>query len=337
MIREPGWRRIGGDPRSVGRALGLAGRDAVQALIVPHPLWRKVTGPAHRDAVARMAVSTAQRFPDILAEIEGLAEGLALPFEQVFAWNCRGDLLASAPEGCTTVMIPGPAPVVAHTEDGFPFLRGRCFLAEVAPDRGPGFTAFCYPGSIPGHTFGWSTAGLVQTVNNLRLTGVVPDVPRMVLGRAVLAASGRTAALDILASGVGSGGFHFCLGQVGEPRLLSAEFGAGALSVREVTVPAAHANHALHHPAAETGAQVVTRSSADRQAGATALLVAGAAPDEVLHDGGGAGRLPIWRDDPADPDEENTLALARIRLRLDGIDWDVSDARHPAPRQSGRT
>lgn len=337
MERHLGWRRIGGDPRTIGRALGQAGRAAVQAHLLAHPLWQAVTGPAHRDAVARMAVSTAQRFPDILIEIEGLAEGLGLPFDQVFAWMCRGDLLAAAPEGCTTVMIPGAEPVIAHTEDGFPVLRGHCFMAEAEPDWGPAFTAFCYPGSLPGHTFGWSSAGLVQTVNNLRLTGIRPDIPRMVLGRAVLAAPGRAAALDILASGAGSGGFHFCLGQVGEPALLSVEFGGGTVSVREVTAPSAHANHALHHPAAETGAQIVTRSSADRQARAAALLTAGAAPGEVLHDPGGAGRLPIWREAADDPDEENTLALARFRLRSGGIDWDIADARHSAPRHAGRT
>lgn len=334
--RALAWRRIGGDPRAVGRALGQAGRAAVAAHLLPHPVWQAVTGPAHRDRVARMAVATAQRFPDILIEIEGLAEGLGLPFEAVFAWNCRGDLLAAAPDGCTTVMIPGPEPLLAHTEDGFPVLRGHCFMAEVEPDWGPGFTAFCYPGSIPGHTFGWSAAGLVQTVNNIRLTGVAPEIPRMVLGRAVLAAPGRTAALDILASGAQSGGFHFCLGQVGEPTLLSVEFGAGAVSVREVATPAAHANHALHHPAADSGAQIVTRSSADRQARATALLVAGTAPGEILHDPGGAGRLPVWRADPDDPDEENTLAMARFRLRAGGIDWEVTDARHSAPRFAGR-
>lgn len=334
---ELGRIRAAGAPRALGRALGEAGRQAVHDLLLRHPLWREVTDPVHAPLVAEMAVGVARRFPDILAEIEGLAEGLGLPFDAVFAWNCRGDILAALPEGCTTVMIPGPTPVLAHNEDGLPFLAGHCFLADCAPDWGPGFTAFCYPGSIPGHTFGWSEAGLVQTVNNLRLTGVAPDVPRMVLGRAVLAAPGLEAALDILASGANSGGFHFCLGAVGQPALLSVEFGGGALSVREVTAPSAHANHALHHPAAASGAQRVTRSSADRQARATALVAAGAGAVEILHDDGSPGHLPIWRGAPDDPDEENTLATVRFRLDAAGIDWQVRDRRHSAPRYAGRT
>ncbi|MCR9149621.1 MAG: C45 family peptidase [Rhodobacteraceae bacterium] len=333
---ELGWRRVAGDPRGLGRALGAAGRQAVADHLLPHPLWQQVTGPAHRPAVRRMAATVARRFPDILAEIEGLAEGLDLPFETVFAWTCRGDLLADTPEGCTTVMLPGPEPVLAHTEDGIPGLAGHCFIAEVRPDWGPGFHSFCYPGSIPGHTFGWSAAGLVMTVNNLRLTGLSPEVPRMVLTRAMLTAPDIDAALAILRAGAGSGGFHVTLGQCGDPRLVSVEFGGGAVSVREVTVPSAHANHALHHPAAAAEAQIVTRSSDDRQARAAALLVAGTGPVDILRDHGGAGRLPIWRDAPDDPDDENTMALARFRIGAAAIDWDIRDHRHSPPRYAGR-
>jgi len=331
-----GWRRVAGNPRAIGQELGMAGREAVTRHLLSHPLWREVTDAAHRSAVRRMAANVASRFPDILAEIEGLAEGLGLPFEPVFAWNCRGDLLATAPEGCTTILLPGEAPVIAHNEDGLPFFRGHCFMAEVAPDWGPGFVSFCYPGSIPGHTFGWSAAGLVQAVNNLRLTGVAPDIPRMVLGRAVLASQGLEEALGILNSGANSGGFHFALAQAGAGPIRSVEFGGGAVSVREVTAPTAHANHALHHPAAESGAQVITRSSSDRQLRAEALLVAGTGPVDILHDGGGAGHLPIYRDAPDDPDEENTLALGRMRLRGGEIEWQVYDRRHSHPRYEGR-
>jgi len=42
-----------------------------------------------------MAAQTAKTFPRIMAELDGMAEGLDLPFDEIFAWNCRGDLLAS--------------------------------------------------------------------------------------------------------------------------------------------------------------------------------------------------------------------------------------------------
>ncbi|CAM3149347.1 Acyl-coenzyme A:6-aminopenicillanic acid acyl-transferase [Paracoccus aminovorans] len=320
---ELGWHRMGGPPREIGRALGLAGREAVHRHLPGSEYFRAMTGPAHAAAVARMAEATRARFPAIWDEIEGLAEGLDMPVEAVFAWNCRGDLLARVPDGCTTVMVPGEAPVLAHNEDGLPFFRGACFIAEVAGLDAPAFRAFCYPGSIPGHTFAFNAAGLAQTVNNLRLTGVEPDIPRMVLGRAVIGSHSLDQALAVLEAGAGSGGFHFALSSTADRRILSVEFGAGEVSAVEVKTPSAHANHALHHRGG-LSAQIVTESSHDRQVRANALLAEGLDPLAILRDEGGAG-LPIRRDAADDPDDENTLGTAILRLTTEGIRWSIHD------------
>jgi hypothetical protein len=334
-LRDLGWLPAAGGPHALGLALGRAGRAAVHRDLVGCDYWRRVTAPGHAAAVARMMAATRARFPAIWAEIEGLAEGLGLPVAQVMAWNCRGDLLSNAPDGCTSVMIPGETPVLAHNEDGLPFFRGDCFILDAAPQYGPGFRGFCYPGSIPGHTFAFNDAGLVQTVNNLRLRGVAPDIPRMVLGRAVIASRSLPEALDVLRGGANSGGFHFALCHTAERRILSVEFGAAELSLREIAEPALHANHALHH---EWGCahQIVTQSSADRQARGGAMLRAGAAPLEILRDTAGPG-LPIRRDAPDDPDEENTLATAVMRVTKEGVDWSIHDRRTAGPAYSGRS
>ena len=320
---ELGWVKQGGSPRDIGLALGRAGREAVQRHLPTSEYFRAITGPAHAAAVARMARATRARFPAIWAEIEGLAEGLEMPLADVFAWNCRGDLLARVPDGCTTVMVPGDMPVLAHNEDGLPFFRGSCFIADAAPQDGPAFRSFCYPGSIPGHTFAFNEAGLAQTVNNIRLTGTEPDIPRMVLGRAVIGSRSLDEALAVLEGGAGSGGFHFALSSTADRRILSVEFGRGEVSVRQIEAVTAHANHALHH---EWGLahQIVTESSRDRQIRADALVGQGLDPLSILRDEGGAG-LPIWRDGADDPDDENTLGTAVFRLASDGIHWSIHD------------
>lgn len=330
--RDLSWRRLSGGPREMGLALGRAGRAAVHRHLPGHPLWAEVTGASHAARVARMARATQARFPAIWAEIEGLAEGLELPVEAAFAWNCRGDLLASVPDGCTTVMLPGPERVLAHNEDGLPFFRGACFIAEAAPEGRPGFHAFCYPGSIPGHTFAFTAAGLAQTVNNIRLTGVEPEIPRMVLGRAVLGAATLDEALAILA-GAASGGFHFSLAHRRDPRILSVEFGGGEMSAREVERPQVHANHALHLPRGLAG-QIVTRSSADRQARGDALVALGLAPLAILRDIAPEG-LPIRRDAADDPDEENTLGTAVLSLSDGALNWSIHDRIDGEPAYSG--
>lgn len=332
LARDLGWRRVSGAPHELGLALGQAGRQAVQRHLLAHPLWANVTSDRHAPRVARLAEATQARFPAIWAEILGLAQGLDLPVGAVFAWNCRGDLLASVPDGCTTVMLPGERPVLAHNEDGLPFFRGACFIAEAAPQDGPGFHAFCYPGSIPGHTFAFNGAGLAQTVNNLRLTGVEAQIPRMVLGRAVLAADTLDRALLVLADAP-SGGFHFALTHQRDPRILSVEFGGGECSLREIDTQSLHANHALHLPRGLAG-QIVTGSSADRQARGDLLCARNVPPLAILRDIAAEG-LPIRRDAADDPDEENTLGTAVLELAGGRLNWSIHDRADGTPAYSG--
>jgi hypothetical protein len=251
---------------------------------------------------------------------------MELPFDEVFAWNCRGDVWAMAPDGCTTVQIPGSFPVIAHNEDGDPGLRSGCALATITPDQAQPFTAFVYPGSIPGHTFATNGSGLVLTVNNIRSTLAGDGLPRMVLSRAVLDCATIDAALTLLSETPRSGAFHFTLAQAGQSRLASVEFTHAHCSIAEIANPAVHANH-LVHVAMASKPQIKTGSSDSRQErGQDILDASDGSPDplSILWDQERRA-LPIYRAQPDDPDNENTLATAVFKIGKDSVDWAVYD------------
>ncbi|MCE8019956.1 6-aminopenicillanic acid acyl-transferase [Halomonas sp. MCCC 1A11036] len=327
--------RASGDHRQLGITLGQAGHHAVHDKLLSSELWQDIVHPRHDAAVARMLACCRSRFPWVVEELEGLAEGLQLPFLQVFAWNSRGDLLAHCPDGCTTVALPGHEPCIGHNEDGLPCFDGDVFVAQLSPEDQPAFMACCYPGSLPGHTFALTEAGIVQTVNNLRFDGVIPEIPRMVLGRAMLAELSLNAIFSLLAQAPASGGFHFTLAQQGEARLYSVEIGSGQVSIETIDSSFVHANHALHHPRAQDG-QTITRSSRDRQRRGNELIAsAHRDPLRVLRDTGGSG-LPIYRRAPDDPDHENTLATGVFRLLDDGVQWEIHIPGHSEPIHGNR-
>jgi hypothetical protein len=319
-----------GTPYEVGRALGRFGARAMREHIKQTPAWSSVMCRRKDERVTAMAASVEVRFPRYWAELRGLADGLELPFEDVFVWNCRGDVWAMAPDGCTTVQIPGEAAhSIAHNEDGDPGLAGYCALARLAVEGGAAFTAFLYPGSLPGHTFAVTEAGLVQTVNNVRALDGGAGVPRMVLTRALLDASGLDAAITMIRDVAPASGFHLTLAQAGDPRLLSVEFTAKHQSVMEVTAPSVHANHLIHDDIADAP-QIVTNSSKARQRRGD-LLIAGCQrrhdnldPLSILWDTEEPA-LPIYRTDPADPDTENTLASAVFHVGKQRVEWCVYD------------
>ena len=322
---------ISGSPHDAGQAFGHFGADAVHRHLTSSPAWASVMQWRGSSRVTAMATLVRERFPRIWSELEGLALGLRLPFEEVFLWNARGDVWAMAPDGCTTVQIPGTVQRrLVHNEDGDPGFAGHCAIAECAIEGGPRFASFLYPGSLPGHTFAVTDLGLAMTVNNLRLLQVEVGVPRMTLMRALLDESSLSAALDTIRNAPRAGGFHVTLAHRDSQDLASVEFGAGFCSVQTIDRPALHANHAIH-PGLRDVPQIVTGSSGYRQVRGDQLLAqmtaAALDPFQILSDRENA-KFPIYRHDEADSDDENTMATADISVRSDGIDWEIHE--HPA-------
>ncbi|PQV54953.1 C45 family peptidase [Paraburkholderia sp. BL21I4N1] len=318
--------QVGGEPFEIGRQLGELARPVFADYMEQSRAWRDVRRWRGNAFVQKLRDAAQAHCPALLDELDGMAAGLGWAAEDVFLWNCRGELIHNAPDGCTTLAaVTERTRFIAHNEDGDPFLRDRCLLVDVRPTSKPGFVTFYYPGSLPGHTFAVNRAGVVQAINNLRIREPAVGVPRMILARAVLDKGSLDDALALLHDAPRASGFHHTLGCAGDvdQRLFSVEASARRCSVQPVTNLAGHANH-LIHPGCEAEAQIVTNSSRDRQRRVEALLPASSQPMQaaalldVLHDRAPSG-LPIYRDDPLDPDDENTLATALFEIGDGGV------------------
>ncbi len=163
-----------------------------------------------------MRAEVQRHYPHIWQELEGLAQGLEATVDQVFAWNCRGDLVRSTSDGCTTVAGVNAAGerIIAHNEDGFPQLRDECLLATITPVAVWALRVFAYPGSICGQLCGkWK--GIVNTVNNIRACIVRRDYRVRSLARASLNANTLDEAINILTGQPRSGAFHHTLRAAG--------------------------------------------------------------------------------------------------------------------------
>ncbi|WP_380178736.1 C45 family autoproteolytic acyltransferase/hydolase [Kalamiella sp. sgz302252] len=319
---------ISGSSYDIGRQLGEFGREAWHAKLTQTALWQTVTAMGSLAQTAAMGELVKAKFPSLWQEIEGLAEGLQASVAQVFAWNCRGDLVPSTSDGCTTVAGVNAAGerLIAHNEDGFPQLRQHCAMVKITPDEGLSFTSFAYPGSICGHTFAVNEKGIVNTVNNIRALVRPGGLPRQILARAALNAATLDEAIAVLTSPARSGAFHHTLSQMGDNRIFSIEATGSGSSINQLTQNLGHANHLIHARMSEEG-QVITASSASRQAKLHAWLatepqINAAAFHAILSDQSDRD-LPIYRLSPEDPDEENTLATALFTLSEERVEWQI--------------
>jgi hypothetical protein len=268
---------VTGQPDDIGYRLGELARPVMAAYMQQSAAWKQVSRWRGHPFVEALRRAAEAYFPALVAELDGMAAGLGWPVEDVFLWNCRGELIHNTPDGCTTLAAAsGNARFIAHNEDGDPYLRERCFLVDVQPAGKPGFVSFYYPGSLPGHTFAASRAGLVQAINNLRICVPTAGVPRMILARAVLNTTSLDEAVALLRDMPRASGFHHTLGCVGDSRLVSVEATARRCSVVADTSHTARFGHANHlvHDGCEAEQQIVTESSRDRQLRVNALLPA---------------------------------------------------------------
>ncbi len=326
---------IDGDPFELGVALGRQGAPAFRDIVRSLDRFKALQGWRGRGRLAAIEAASRVAFPDLMREMEGIAAGADTEFEDILLWNCRGDLPNSAEimgeQGCTDVMIPagedGALPaVIGHNEDDAPSFDGHCFVATVRPSDGRmGFTSFCVPGLLPGHTFGVNEAGLVQTINNIRPRDHQVGIGRHVVTRAVLGCRSLTDAAKILERRDRAAGFHHNLGQCGGP-FWAVEAPASGCEIVDVEAPRAHANHLVFDGFRGID-QRIADSSRDRQCRAEQLLAEGGIgrnPLAVLGDRDGDG-LPICRKTRGGPDGGYTLATAVFEIARDSVTWRIYD------------
>lgn len=319
---------ISGSLFEIGLQLGAFGREAWHQKLTLTSLWQTVMTMQSSAQTHAMRAVVQTHYPQIWQELEGLAQGLEASIDQVFAWNCRGDLVRSTSDGCTTVAGVNAAGerIIAHNEDGFPQLRDDCALVTITPESGLSFTSFAYPGSICGHTFAVNEKGIVNTVNNIRAVHRPQGVPRQILARASLNASTLDEAIAILTGQPRAGAFHHTLGQMSDARLFSVEATGCGCSVMPLTTVTGHANHLVHAALADVE-QVVTDSSASRQLRLAQWLQTQSPFDATVAKGILSDKhdtvLPIYRLAADDPDEENTLATAVFTIDTNHVRWQI--------------
>jgi len=192
---------VRGSYREVGQQIGESLRPLVQA----------VTAQSHEDLMPGVAWEDMQRqgqlylvtsraiYPQFVAELEGIAEGANVSFEELFLVMCEELWAPAAWRGCTDFAARGRATVngatlLAHTNDRPPWTEDEMVILKVQAGDEPEFLGVSTGGV--GYSAGFNAAGIVLTGNELACNDIRPGVPRTLIVRAILAARRLGEALD---------------------------------------------------------------------------------------------------------------------------------------------
>lgn len=141
--------------------------------------------------------STANTFPELLQELQGMASGSGLSFAQIFFLNTMTEIESLQQEltgetgltlgHCTDVYSSGTRAaetVWGHNEDSGPhdcnvtyIVNATIVAAGKVVER---FIAYTYPASVAGRAFGWNHHGLIITTNALFANNCNFDNPRAI-------------------------------------------------------------------------------------------------------------------------------------------------------------
>jgi isopenicillin-N N-acyltransferase-like protein len=184
---------VQGTHREVGRQIGEEMRPTLQRMV---PRWREdlPAGVSWERLLEQgrlyLAFSRAA-YPQYVEELEGIAEGANVSFDELFVEMCEELWEKAAWRGCTDLVARGRATadgstLVAHTNDLSPEVEEDLVILRVRAGDEPEFLGVSVGGA--GYSAGFNAAGISMTGNQVSSNDIRPGVPRLLIVRAILAA-----------------------------------------------------------------------------------------------------------------------------------------------------
>ncbi len=171
---------VSGSPRQRGRQHGEAARERIASSVDLYRSRMAATG-ASRDETDDAARAFLPRLeavaPDLVAEMEGVAEGAHATLADIVLVNARTEIVASAHarraerDGCTgVVVLPGRSAdgrlIHAQTWDWLAQCAETAIVLRIRGETGPDILTFTEAGGLARH--GFNAAGVAISANYLR-------------------------------------------------------------------------------------------------------------------------------------------------------------------------
>jgi isopenicillin-N N-acyltransferase-like protein len=279
-------------------------------------------------ARARAFVPALDEFdPELLPEMEGIAEGAGVEPDDVLAINLRTEIMfglnasgtSSGSRECTAVCATGPGrpTIAAQNWDWKPAARGTCVILACAPDQRPAFVTLVEAGLLA--KAGVNEAGVAVMTNALtsNLDRGEPGVPYHAVLRRILTSPSFDDAVASVRDATRASSANYLIAS-GDGRVADLEVTPGGSDAVRAVDGVAHANHFLWpapRPFKDVG-RADGGGSLRRQSRAEQLMSRGVSrPDDIttiLRDHVGRPDSICAHRDPATDEVEDYVTVASV-------------------------
>lgn len=247
--------KVAGSHDEVGFSIGEAFSSQIRTAIAENTTLQEAFLPFHRgsqgqDLYNRLLAIHQKEYPDFISEMEGIARGAEVPFEEIFILNMRGEyrgyVKGSIHQGCSTLsLLDDTHAVFGHNEDGSLFYKDKMYMVEAHVDNKPSFTAFSYPGFLCGNAFGFNSQGICFCNNDVTPEKLDVGRARHFMARCLFEADTIQAAIEAVTPPGRAAGFNYTIGSVKERRIVNVEVAPDRHHVVEIRDTDYRANHYL--------------------------------------------------------------------------------------------
>ena len=255
---EPTYKRfahleIKGSYREIGYQIGHVFRKNIKEIISRRSEWHSgliniLNSGEGRKFSDKLLEISQKHFPNVIEEINGIADGAGIHFDHIWAMNIKSELGAvkKEPPGCSSIFVKDDKNMwLFHNEDGHTAYKDIMFTIKVNPPSGVSYISMVYPGIITGNGPSLNSRGIVQTTNYIGSTKSEIGLPRYVIGRAILEAKDLKEAIQIATFEPRAYPYHHNLAGFDEKRYASVETIPHASEVKHPDGVYFHTNHLL--------------------------------------------------------------------------------------------
>jgi isopenicillin-N N-acyltransferase-like protein len=190
-----------GSHHEVGQLIGHGCQTQIRSMLASlhAELPDGITWPEVLEQSQRYLAFSREVYPQYIEELEGIAEGADVPFDEVFLSICEELWESAAWHGCTDMAARGRATLdgstlVAHTNDLLPQAEENLAILKIQAGDEPEFLGVS-PGGIA-ISAGFNAVGISLTGNQLDNNDIRPGVPRLLVVRAILTSRYLSEAMD---------------------------------------------------------------------------------------------------------------------------------------------
>jgi isopenicillin-N N-acyltransferase-like protein len=222
-LTPPPLIRVHGNSREMGRQIGSQTTNQVKhslenakALMASAYESLQLTWKGAEIQASKYLPFAQERYPKVVEELRGIAEGADVSFEDVVVLNAMEAVTTDALHltKCTSVGVNEQRTanghvLLGHNEDWVPEDEPDVFIIHATPDDEPEFLAMTYGGLLP--NIGFNAAGIAQCCDSVYPSDYRIGIPRVVLSRAILSSKTPADAIRHMLAPLRAAGYNHLL------------------------------------------------------------------------------------------------------------------------------